>query len=105
MIKLQYALIEMVVGWDRFAKDDTPCPVVIMPDEIDAAVKLGKELEVADENKRMLRNYVGYRPETHVPTTQYEKAMASSQGMKQEMLEVYSEDKEMMDDKRSLILP
>ena len=43
-IKLQWVLIEMVVGWDRFAKDDTPCPVMIMPDKIDAAVKLGQKL-------------------------------------------------------------
>ena len=70
----------MVVGWDRFAKDDTPCPVVITPDEIDAAVKRGKELEVADENKRMLRNYVGYGPETHVPTIQYEKSYGIQSG-------------------------
>ena len=43
----------MVVGWDRFAKDDTPCPVVITPYEIDAAVKLGEDLEMADENEEL----------------------------------------------------
>ena len=49
MIKLQWALIEMVVGWERFTKDGTmPCPVVITPDETDAAVKLGKELEMVE---------------------------------------------------------
>ena len=37
----------MVVGWERFAKDSTPCPVVITLDKI-AAVKLGKELERED---------------------------------------------------------
>ena len=52
-IKLQWAPIEMVVGWDHFAKDDMPCPVVITPYEIDAAVKLGEELEMADKNEEL----------------------------------------------------
>ena len=43
----------MVIGWDRFVKDDTPCPVVITPDEIDAVAKLGKELE--NENEELCR--------------------------------------------------
>ena len=25
-IKLHWVLIEMVIGWDRFVKDGTPCP-------------------------------------------------------------------------------
>jgi hypothetical protein len=103
-IKLQLALIEMVVGWERFAKDDAPCPVVFTPDEIDAAVKLGKELEAADENERTLRNLVGYGPETWVPAAEYEKAMATGQAMKQKMLEVDSEDEMMTDEKRALIV-
>jgi len=104
-IKLQLALIEMVVGWERFAKDgSTPCPVVFTPDEIDAAVKLGKELETADENERMLRKYVGYGPETWVPPAEYERAMASGQEMKRKMLEVYSEDGVMTDEKRALVV-
>lgn len=104
-IKLQLALIEMVVGWDRFAKGgSTPCPVVIMLDEIDAAVKLGEELEIADENERMVRKYVGYGPETWVPAARYEKAVASGEEMKQKMLEVYSEDGGITDEKRALMM-
>jgi hypothetical protein len=103
-IKLQLALIEMVVGWERFVKDGTPCPLVFTPDEIDAAVKLGKELEIAEENERTLRNLVGYGPETWVPVAEYEKAMATGQAMKQKMLEVYSEDEVMTDEKRALIV-
>ena len=52
-----------------------------------------------------MRSYVAYGPETWVPAAQYEKAMASSQEIKQKNLEVYSEGKEMIDDKRSLIVP
>ena len=47
--------------------------------------KLCEELEIADENEKMLRNYVGYVPETWVPTARYEKAMVSCQEMKQKM--------------------
>ena len=59
---------------------------------------LGKELE------RMVRNYDGYGPETWVPAAEYEKVMASCQEMKQKMLGVYSEDKEMADEKRALVV-
>ena len=65
---------------------------------------LGKELEMADENKRMVRNYDGYGPETWVPAAEYEKAMASGPEMKQKMLGVYLEDKEMADEKRALVV-
>ena len=84
-------------GWlGAFAKDGTQCPVVITPIEVDAAVKLGEGLEIAEENEsRMLRNYVAYGPETWVPAAQYKKAMASDQEMKQKMLEVYSDDEVM----------
>lgn len=102
-IKLLCALIEMVVNWEGFSKDGTPCPVVLTPDEIDAAIKLCRELESAEENERTLRNLVGYGPETWVPAAKYEKAMASGQEMKQKMLEVYSEDQLITDDKRALI--
>ena len=49
-----------------------------MPDKI-AVVKLGKELEIADENGRMLRNYVRSGPETWAPATRYQKAIALGQ--------------------------
>ena len=78
--------------------------IVITPDEIDAAVKLGEKLEIAEENERMLRTYAGYGSETWVPPAQYEKAGASSQDMKQKILEVYSENEVKMDDKRALIM-
>ena len=52
---------------------------MITPTEIDAAVTLGEDLEIAEENERMLRNYVGYGPETWVPAAQYEKAMVSEE--------------------------
>jgi hypothetical protein len=99
-----WALIEMVDGWERFAKDGTPCPAVFTPDVRNAAVKLGKELETAVENERMLRNLAGYGRETWVPVAEHEKAMASGQQMKRKMLEVYSEDEVMTDEKRALIV-
>lgn len=102
-IKLLWALIEMVVDWEGFSKDGTPCPVVFTPNEIDAAIKLCQALESAEKNERSLRNYVGYGPETWLPVANYERAMASGQEMKQKMLEAYSEDEEMTEDKRALI--
>ena len=102
-IKLLWALIEMVVNWERFAKDGTPCPVVFTPDEIDAAEKLCQALESAEENERTLINYVGYGPEIWVRVANYEKDMASGQELKQKMLEVYSEEEVMTEDKRALI--
>ena len=100
-IKLLQALIEMVLDWERFAKDGTPCPVVFTPDEIDAAFKLCQALERAEENERSLRNYVGYGPETWVSVDNYEKAMASGEEMKQKMLEEYSRDEVMTEERRS----
>ena len=102
-IKLLWALIEMVDNWERFAKDDRPCPVVFTPDEVDAAMKLDKALESAEKNERTLENHVGYGPETWVPVANYEKALASGQEMKQKMLELYSEDEAMTEDKCALI--
>jgi hypothetical protein len=43
-IKLLYALIDMVSSWVRFAKDDTPCPVVSTEDEKAAVEKLYQTL-------------------------------------------------------------
>ena len=77
---------------------------MITPDEIDAAAKLGEKLEIAEENERMLRTYAGYGSEIWVPAAQYEKAGASGQEMKQKMLEVYSENEVMRNDKRALIM-
>ena len=93
----------MVVNWERFVKDGTPCPVVFKLDEIDAAIKLCQVLASTEENERMLRNHVGYGPETWIPVADYEKAMASGQEMKQKMFEVYSEDEVVTEDKRALI--
>ena len=66
-IKLRYALIDMVLGWARFAKGNAPCPVVFTEDEKAAAEKLYRALAGAEKNERMLRNYVGYAEETWVP--------------------------------------
>lgn len=103
-IKLLQALIEMVLDWERFAKDGSmPCPVVFTQDEMDAAFKLCQALESADENERNLRNYVGYGPETWVSVDNYEKAMASGEEIKQKMLEEYSGDVKMTEERRSYI--
>ena len=60
-------------------------------------------LESADENEKNLRNYVGYGPETWVSVDNYEKAMASGEEIKQKMLEEYSGDVKMTEERRSYI--
>ena len=102
-IKLLWALIEMVVEWESFVQDGTPCPVVFTEDEIAAAITLYRALANAEENERILRNYVGYGPETWVPVADYEKAMASGQEIKRKTLEAYSEDEVTTEDERALI--
>ena len=66
-IKLLWSLIEMVMDWESFAKDGTPCLVVFSKDEKAAVIKLYRALADAEENERALRNHVGYGPETWVP--------------------------------------
>ncbi|KAG5338932.1 hypothetical protein C0989_005566 [Termitomyces sp. Mn162] len=102
-IKLRYALMDMVHGWARFAKDDAPCPVVFTEDENAAAEKLYRALAGAEENERMLRDYVGYAEETWVPAAHYEKAKAFGQKMKRMVLEAGAQDKETMEETHAAI--
>jgi hypothetical protein len=67
-IKLLWSLIEMVMDWESFVKDGTPCPVVFTKDEIAAAITLYRALANAEDSERALRNHVGYGPETWVPS-------------------------------------
>lgn len=93
-IKLQYALMEMVVGWADFSKDDTPCPVVFTEDEKAAAEKLYEAVAETEVNERMLRDIVGYGGETWVPAAHYEEAKAHAQEVKRTALKRCAEDKE-----------
>lgn len=94
MIKLLYALIDMVSGWESFAKDGTPCPVVFTEDEIDAAEKLYQVLANAEIAERKLREIVGYGEETWVHAAHYEDAKAFGQEMKRRTLEACAKDAE-----------
>ena len=102
-IELQYALIDMVLNWARFAKDDTPCLVVFTEDEIAAAEKLYKALENAETSERMLRDHVGYGKETWVPVAHYERAKAFGQKMKRMTLEACAKDEEMTEETYAVI--
>ncbi|KAF8884261.1 kinase-like domain-containing protein [Gymnopilus junonius] len=68
-IELLYALIDLVLGWEHFATDGTPCPVV------------------AEEN-------VGYGAETWVLAAHYEAAKAFGQEVKRRTLKACAEDEE-----------
>ncbi|KAJ4464581.1 kinase-like domain-containing protein, partial [Lentinula aciculospora] len=93
-IKLLYALMDMVLGWASFAKDDEPCPVVFTEDEKAEAEKLYKALENAEMGERMLRDRVGCAEETWVPAAHYEEAKAFGQEMKRMTLEACAKDEE-----------
>ncbi|KJA13580.1 hypothetical protein HYPSUDRAFT_209415 [Hypholoma sublateritium FD-334 SS-4] len=102
-IKLRYALIDMVLGWARFAKGDAPCPVVFTEDEKAAAEKLYRALAGAEKHERMLRDYAGYAEETWVPAAHYEKAKAFSQEIKRMTLEAGAQDEEVREEAYAVI--
>ncbi|KAF8870308.1 hypothetical protein CPB84DRAFT_1802387 [Gymnopilus junonius] len=102
-IKLLYALIDLVLGWEHFAMDSTPCPVVFTEEEIAMAEKLYQDLENAERGERWLRENVGYGKETWVLTTHYEAAKAFSQEVKQRTLKACVEDEEMTKEKYTVI--
>ncbi|KAK7695260.1 hypothetical protein QCA50_002450 [Cerrena zonata] len=93
-IKLLYALIDLVLDWEDFATDGTPCPVVFTEEEIAAAEKLYKALADVDRNDRWLRENVGYGGETWVPAAHYEAAKAFGEEMKRRILKACAEDEE-----------
>ncbi|KAH8119478.1 kinase-like domain-containing protein [Phellopilus nigrolimitatus] len=94
-IKLLYALIDLVLGWEHFATDGTPCPVVFTEEEIVAAEKLYQALANAERSGRRLRENVGYGEETWVPAAHYEAAKAFGQEVKRMTLKACAEDEEM----------
>lgn len=102
-IKLLYALIDMVSGWESFAKDGTPCPVVFTEDEKAAAERLYQALAIADNGERLLRENVGYGEETWVPATHYKDARAFGQEIKRRTLKACAEDKETTEEAYAVI--
>ncbi|KAI0046534.1 hypothetical protein FA95DRAFT_1606821 [Auriscalpium vulgare] len=91
-IKLLYALIELVVDWERVVTDGTSCPVMFTVEEVDAAEKLYQALTNAEMGKRLLRGHVGYGEETWVPATHYEAAKAFGQELKRRTLKACADD-------------
>jgi hypothetical protein len=91
-IKLLYALIDLVLGWESIVTDGTPCPVIFTEEEIDAAEKLYLALGNAERNERLLTQYVGCGADTWVPATDYEAAKAYGQELKRRTLEACEED-------------
>jgi hypothetical protein len=93
-IKLLYALMDMVASWKRFAKDDTPCPVVFTEEEEAAAEKLYQALANSEMTERRLRLNVGYGGETWLPVAHYKGAKAIAQELKRMALIACAEDEE-----------
>ncbi len=93
-IKLLYAMIDLVLDWEYFATDGTPCPVVFTEKEIVAAQKLYQDLEKAEKGGRWLRENVGYGEETWVPAARCEAAKAFGQEVKRKTLKACAEDEE-----------
>ena len=102
-IKLLYALIDIVSGWENFAKDGTPCPVVFTEDEKAAAEKLYQALANAEMSERWLRENVGYGEETWVPAANYEAAKGFGQEMKRRTLKACAEDAETTEERYAVI--
>ncbi|CAA7266012.1 unnamed protein product [Cyclocybe aegerita] len=94
-INLLCALIDLVLGWEYFATDGTPCPVVFMEKEIVEAGNLYQALANAEGGESRLREIVGYEEETWVPAAHYEAAKAFGQELKRKTLEACTEDEEM----------
>lgn len=102
-INLLYALLDMVSGWARFAKDDTPCPVVFTDEEKAAAEKLYQALTNAETGEKNLKVIVGYGEETWVPVAHYEEAKALGQEVKRRTLEACALDEETTEEVYAVI--
>ncbi|KAG6863926.1 hypothetical protein C0991_001926 [Blastosporella zonata] len=102
-IKLLYALIDLVVDWERVVTDGTPCPVVFTVEEIDAAEKLYQALKNAERGERLLRGHVGCGEETWVPAAHYEESKALGQELKRMTLEAWADDKETTEEEYAVV--
>ncbi|KAL0959421.1 hypothetical protein HGRIS_014666 [Hohenbuehelia grisea] len=97
-IKLLYALMELVAGWENIVTDDTPCPVMFTVEEADAAEKLYQALMDAERVQMSLRAFIGYGDETWVPAAHYETAKDFSRELKLRALQACADDKETTDE-------
>ncbi|KAG6829928.1 hypothetical protein H0H87_009786 [Tephrocybe sp. NHM501043] len=86
-INLLYELIDVVLNWESFEKDGTPCPVVFTKDEKAAAQKLYQGLMESERFERLMMDNIGYAEETWVPVASYEKAKEFCQKLKQRTLD------------------
>lgn len=102
-IKLLNALMDLVFGWESFATDGTPCPVVFTEEEVVAAEKLYLALEEAESGDKLLSEFVGYGEETWVPADRYETAKIYSQEVKRRTLQVCAENEERTKEAYALI--
>ena len=102
-IELLYALVDLVLGWEDFATDGTPCPVVFTEEEIVAAESLYQALANAERGERWLRENVGYGEETWVLATHYEAAKALGQEVKRRTLEACAKDEETTKEEYAVI--
>ncbi|KAG6828215.1 hypothetical protein H0H87_002697 [Tephrocybe sp. NHM501043] len=102
-IKLLCALIDLVLGWEDFVTDGTPCPVVFTEEEVDAAAKLSQDLENAERGDSLLKGNVGYGEETWVPAAHYEVAKAFGLEVKRKILEACAENEEITKEEYAVI--
>ncbi|KAJ7097742.1 kinase-like domain-containing protein [Mycena belliarum] len=103
-IELLSALIVLVLNWEIFATDGTPCPVAFTKEEIVTADKLDQGLAIADRSDRWLREYVGCGVDTWVLATNYERAKALGEDVKRVTLEASANDEETTEEDHAIIV-
>ena len=85
-LALKVALIEAAENWKVLTREDSTCPVVFDPEDVDETMKLDEEQREADKLLESSQNMVGFRRGGWVSAEWYEEAMVRSKWLKEQTL-------------------
>ena len=85
-IALKVDLIEATKSWEMLTEGGAPCPIVFDDEDVRETMELEAALRDADESLQRGQNIVGFGSEGWVPNDHYERAMARSKKLKEDIL-------------------
>jgi len=85
-IALKVDLIEATKSWETLTEGGAPCPVVFDDEDVRETMELDAALRDADKSLQHGQNIIGLGPEGWVPKDHYERAVARSKKLKEDVL-------------------
>ena len=79
-------LIEATKSWAMLAEGGAPCPVVFDAEDVRETMELDTALRDADKSFQLGQNMVSFGSEGWVPKDHYERAMARSKKVEEDIL-------------------